>query len=157
MLARHIARRLTGRDVEMSRGVALRLLLHRWPDNVRELESVVERLAVEAGDGDMLTEPQWLASLLETESGMRGPSEPAYGPGDRRSWDTPVGSSRSAVAPSAVRPAASRPVRPTGPELESQLRELAGNVRSLAEQLGVSRNTLYKWFKRYGIEPDSFR
>jgi DNA-binding NtrC family response regulator len=161
LLVRHIAKRLTGRDVQMTRGVALRLILHRWPDNVRELEAVVERLAVEAGDGDTLTEPQWLVSLLDSESTT--PVPPERSSAARRSWESAAPVAPAAVpaavpAPAAApAPASARPVRPSGPELEEQLRQLDGNVRSLAEQLGVSRNTLYKWFKRYGIDPGSFR
>ena len=139
ILARHFARRFGGGDLPLSRGLVLRLLLHRWPDNVRELEAVVERLMVTAGDEPVVAEPSWLADVL-------GPDPSAH------AEPVPAGAPAGAVAPPVP-----RAPRPDGPALRALLAGLGGNVRELSEQLGVSRNTLYKWFRRHDIDPADYR
>ena len=32
-----------------------------------------------------------------------------------------------------------------------------GNVRAVSKDFGVARNTLYRWFKEYELEPEEFR
>jgi DNA-binding NtrC family response regulator len=140
VLARHFARRYGHGDVRLSRALVLRLLLYRWPDNVRELEAVVERLMVTADDGDVVQEPAWLADLLGVD-GADG--DPSVTPVESRPPDQPVPPPRSP--------------RPDAETLRRMLAGLGGNVRELSEQLGVSRNTLYKWFRRHGIDPADFR
>ncbi|MEC7949026.1 MAG: sigma 54-interacting transcriptional regulator [Myxococcota bacterium] len=139
MLAQHFARKFIGRDVGFSRGLMLRLLLYRWSDNVRELEAVVERLMVTAGETPVVAEPSWLAELLGQDGSaadaMTGPGQ-ADGAGPRMR----------------------RPVeRPSLATLQEMLSGTSGNVRALSERLGVSRNTLYKWFRHHGIDPADFR
>ncbi len=140
LLAGHFARQHAGRSLGLTRPVALRLLLHRWPANVRELEAVIERLVVTAIEGDALGEPAWLAEQLGQAEEVTGelPSTPGAAEDDD----------------DARRPRARRPGEET---LVRHLRSADGNVRVLASQLGVSRNTLYKWFRKYGIDPDAYR
>ena len=140
LLARHFARRFAGADVRLSRSLVLRLLLHRWPDNVRELEAVVERLMVTAGGTDVVAEPAWLADLLGQD------------PAGDLSSETPVESQ-----PPEVPVPPPRAPRPDAAALREMLDGLGGNVRELSEQLGISRNTLYKWFRRHGIDPADHR
>ena len=140
ILARHFARRYAGGEVRLSRGLVLRLLLHRWPDNVRELEAIVERLMVTVGDARVVSEPAWLADVLGQAPASESPSVTPMEP-------QPPGS--PAQPPRAP--------RPDEAALRGLLAGLGGNVRELSEQLGVSRNTLYKWFRRHGIDPADYR
>ena len=134
-LAAHLAARHAGGDVTLSRAVMLRLLLHRWPDNVRELEAVIERLLVTAPGRSPVPEPSWLADTVGVGHRSAPGGSPAFGPS----------------------PAASTPERPDGPTLRRLLGELGGNVQELSTRLGVSRNTLYKWFRKHEIDPAGFR
>jgi DNA-binding NtrC family response regulator len=112
----------------------LRLLCHAWPGNVRELEAVVERLVVEQPGAGSLDLPDWLPEVL-------GPSS-----GDTRAEEIPPEASRAA-----------RPTCPEPDELRRLLVDSGGNVRALAEALGVSRNSLYRWLRAAGVDPDSTR
>ena len=136
LLAGHFGRRYGNHDPRFSRAVMLRLLLYRWPDNVRQLEAIIERLMVTTDAGTVVQEPTWLAALLG-EDGDGTASAGAELPAPR--------SSRVSVE------------RPDGARLRALLSSLGGNVQELSAQLGVSRNTLYKWFRKHDIDPADFR
>jgi DNA-binding NtrC family response regulator len=53
-LARAAAAEVLHRPIALKRRLALRLLQHDWPRNVRELQSVVGRLAIEQQEADVL-------------------------------------------------------------------------------------------------------
>jgi DNA-binding NtrC family response regulator len=128
-LARHflarepLERRLTGQAAE-------RLVLHPWPRNVRELQSVVRRLCLRAGDRMEITRDDVAAVL-----------DPPVGP------DVP--------APRPARPA--RTSVPARDELVELLSALHGNVSRLAERYGKDAKQIYRWLKRHGIDPQSYR
>lgn len=113
------------------------LLRYHWPRNVRELQMFVERLAIEtAGQAGPLEMPAVLERLLESE-----PEQQA-----------------AAAEPAApVEVPAKRKQRPDADELRRLLAAADGNVTSLATELGVGRNTLYRWLKAAGIDVDEFR
>ena len=46
----------------------------------------------------------------------------------------------------------SRRRTPTVEELESRLLHHGGNISALAEELGVARNTVYRWVGKLGID-----
>ena len=46
-LARHFAERFSGRPMGLSHTLALTLIRHHWPGNVRGLEGVIERIVLE--------------------------------------------------------------------------------------------------------------
>ncbi|MBI4700750.1 MAG: sigma-54-dependent Fis family transcriptional regulator [Deltaproteobacteria bacterium] len=99
---------------------------HSWPGNIRELENVVVRAAIMA-QGDAIR-PEHLPPLGTPLSAQPSPSEQ---PGEER-------------------------VR-TLEEIERDhiafaLRAKRGNIRSAAAALGVTRATIYKKMKRYGLE-----
>ncbi|HEY6640872.1 sigma-54-dependent Fis family transcriptional regulator [Povalibacter sp.] len=97
------------------------LLAYRWPGNVRELRNVI-RTALAICDGGVVR----LRDL---------PSEV-----------------REVAAPEAMpTPAPGRPMRAGKDELLHEMRECGGNMSRTAERLGVSRNTLYRRCKRFGI------
>jgi len=134
VLARQFLARQTGRPVRLARRLTLRMLDHDWPGNVRELEAFVERLAVAQADRDELVLEPWGERLLTPAERRAPPPDPVASPAPRQ-----------------------RPVRPARPELEAMLARVGGNVRALSETLGVSRNTLYRWFKEEGIAPAAWR
>lgn len=94
---------------------------YHWPGNVRELKNVILRAAA-------------VASRPEIAAG-----DLVLGPAD---------------APSRLEPAHGVPE--SSPELErvelmSTLDACAWNFRRTAHQLGISRMTLYRWLRKYGI------
>ncbi len=100
------------------------LLAHPWPGNLRELRNVIE-FAAAVCRGDQIT-PGDLPEYLNQEStALRPHSEP---PRDL-----------SIDVPEAV-------------ELRAQLKACRWNVTAAASALGISRMTLYRRMKRYGIE-----
>jgi len=108
---------------------AARLLLaHDWPGNVRELEQVLSTAAVLA---------------------RRAPIEAEHLPETMRA----VGSQHGTPASAALSPAQEA----QRAELETLLREHAGNVAAVARALGKSRVQVHRWMTRYAIDPEAFR
>jgi DNA-binding NtrC family response regulator len=130
-IALHIARRLRGSDTTISRPLALELLKQTWPDNVRGLAAMIETAAVDA-EGSELTLTDRVRARLED----MGRDEQSSSP------------------PSAL---AYRKQRPEKAYLESRFVELDCNVKAFAGELGIARNTLYRWFQEAGIDPKSLR
>ncbi|MBW2529708.1 MAG: sigma-54-dependent Fis family transcriptional regulator [Deltaproteobacteria bacterium] len=106
---------------------------HRWPGNVRELENAMARAVIMAGQGPIRPEHLPEVQLLSESSGA---SESAEDPG--------VPSSRRAGGRSLKEVEREHIVR--------VLREQGDNIKATAAVLGVSRTTLYKKLKDYGIE-----
>jgi transcriptional regulator with PAS, ATPase and Fis domain len=105
-----------------------RLRSHDWPGNVRELRSVVRRAAV-IGEVPLIT-----------AADLTGLDEGAFG----------------AVLPASV-PAASRAVPRPGSDAEraalvAALRRTGENITLTAQELGVSRVTLYRMLRRHRID-----
>lgn len=122
-----VAQRL-GRDpLVMSEGAMDRLLAYRWPGNVRELRNLFERLHLIAS-GPVVTEGDLPASFRPPQPG-------------------PV--------PDAIAPlAAEEPASLTDLEEQAIRRALVaaeGNLTRVATVLGISRPTLYRKLKAYGI------
>ena len=63
-----------------------------------------------------------------------------------RKGDTPV--------PEAA-PQARREV--DGEELRALLKRHGGKVTAVASELGIGRNTLYRWLRKYSIDLDDYR
>jgi transcriptional regulator of acetoin/glycerol metabolism len=99
-----------------------RLLLYRWPGNVREMRNVLERALILAGDGALVE-----VSHLPTEI-RRG----------RRS--------------SATRYEAMSLDDVQHKHIERTLRFHKGNRTHAARELGISRATLIKKIKDYGLD-----
>ncbi|MCA9521766.1 MAG: sigma 54-interacting transcriptional regulator [Myxococcales bacterium] len=104
------------------------MALHDWPRNVRELKKLVRRLPyVTRGE-----RPVDLDDLpLEI-------AERVF-----RRMEENDGSSGSGA--------------PTPDELIQALRQSGGNVSQLAQLLGRDRKQIYRWLKRYQIDPDEYR
>ncbi|OLC53452.1 MAG: hypothetical protein AUH92_06010 [Acidobacteria bacterium 13_1_40CM_4_69_4] len=109
---------------------------YRWPGNVRELRNVIERAAILCAGGTEIG-PDHLP-LLAMES-------------------TP-GRARGAQASSArdiARPDPPRRMQDAERDLlETTLRSHGWNVRAAARNLGISRGTLYRKARKYGIALD---
>jgi two-component system NtrC family response regulator len=116
----------------LSAQAAERLVLHPWPRNVRELRSAMRRLALQLGDRVEVTRAD---VELVLEAPAVAPIEP------------PARPSRGA----------SRSDTPTREELATRLAELRGNVSQLAGHYAKDAKQIYRWLKRYRLDPDSYR
>jgi DNA-binding NtrC family response regulator len=138
--AREVGRELAG----MAPDARSLLLEQRWPGNVRQLRNVILQAVVREETG-RLTSESLKTSLARAPAPGRGP-----GPG---------GAPQPAADPLDQFPSDLAAARV---QLERLLlrRELAtqkGNVRAVADALGVSRQTLYAKLKEHGLDPDGFR
>jgi DNA-binding NtrC family response regulator len=104
------------------------LALHTWPLNVRELEKIISTAAVLTG-GD---KPIALRDLPEPIA--RVLSAPAAAGG------------RRTTGPS-----------PTPAQIEESLRRYEGNVADVSRELGKHRAAVWRWIKKFGLDPQKFR
>jgi sigma-54 dependent transcriptional regulator, acetoin dehydrogenase operon transcriptional activator AcoR len=106
------------------------LALHGWPLNVRELEKIISTAAVLTG-GDkpiaLRDLPEPIARVLSAPAGT--------GAGVRRT-----------SGPS-----------PTPAQIEESLRRYEGNVADVSRELGKHRAAVWRWIKKFGLDPQKFR
>jgi sigma-54 dependent transcriptional regulator, acetoin dehydrogenase operon transcriptional activator AcoR len=115
-------------------GVALELLLsHDWPGNIRELRNAIrsalaicEQRTIRVGDLPVDIKPRQMKALPRLMDNNR--------------------TSSAAVCPEAPLQAAERDA------LIRAIEEQHGHMTAVAAQLRISRNTLYRKIKRYGIQ-----
>ncbi len=98
LLIRHAASRYAGDEVVIEPRLVLTLLRHPWPGNVREVEAVIERIALESPTADRLVAFEGLDELLgvapshEAMTATHGPvPEPFIVTSDGMSFTTPDG------------------------------------------------------------------
>jgi len=129
-LAIHFAAAAGKCPVVLTSEFAQAILLCDWPGNARSLEALVERTVIEHGTEAPLPVPDW--------------------------WTEEVGYlARPEEVP--VQPQPSSTVRPGRDEVERCLARHGGHVTNAAQELGVARNTLYRWLKRWGIDLEDLR
>ena len=104
------------------------LQLAEWPGNVRQLRHVIERACL-LSDGRMLTERE-LATALAAAGG---------------------GAARPVSAPAAPKPNPNRMSTAQRDQIARVLQEVGGNKTAAAQQLGMSRRSLYRWIERLDI------
>ncbi len=128
-------RSFVGEDAPpLSSDAAEALLVHAWPQNIRELKHVAERTKLFARNLDVI---EWSALPSQVrESEVSTPS----GSVDR----TAGGGTEDLDLPSKS-------------ELLTLLEEHGGNVAGVARARGKHRQQVYRWLKRYGIDASSFR
>jgi transcriptional regulator with PAS, ATPase and Fis domain len=104
------------------------LALHAWPLNVRELEKIISTAAVLTG-GD---KPIALRDLPE-----------------------PI--ARVLTAPAAAGARRATGPSPTPAQIEESLRRYEGNVADVSRELGKHRAAVWRWIKKFGLDPQKFR
>jgi transcriptional regulator with PAS, ATPase and Fis domain len=104
------------------------LALYHWPGNVRELEKVITRASVLARDEDSIGTEHLPTAIASMPGRLR------Y---------APVGA--------ICRPS------PTAIELEQLLQRSGGNVLRLAREIDRKPAVIYRWCRRFRIDPDDFR
>jgi len=130
-LARGVAERVAGFPVRFHPKVAERFLLHHWPQNIRELQGVVERVVVRAG-----------RPVVVGPDPAINPDLPGAGRRPRAETAPSGGSAKTRLSPD---------------DLRRLLAANDGNMKACAEAAGVGRNTFYRWVRQAGIDPASFR
>lgn len=105
------------------------LALYAWPGNVRELEKVMLNADLLSRDSEVVTLEHLPAAI-------------ASGPG------------RVKAAPPG---AAMRPPPPSPRQLEQLLAQHHGNIQRIARELGRTPPLIYRWCKRFKLDPDRYR
>ncbi len=127
-LTRHLLARLDAADRAMSPALAEALLLHPWPLNVRGLVNVLA-VAARAGGRD---------SPLDL----------------RPEVEAVLAANRAIVGDEPERPPAGEPTRE---QLADALTRFHGQVAAAARHLGGTRQQLYRWARKHGLDPQRFR
>ncbi len=118
----------------LSSELALQLLQHTWPLNVRELEQALLRGVALSSDGIISAAQMPTSSVPEPASA---------------SWKA-----RGAGTKTRVLTAEDERLRQ---QLLHELESAGGNVADVARKLGKARMQLHRWMKRLAIDPESFR
>src|SRR2546421_103630 len=105
----------------------------RWPGNIRELENEIERLVVLSGETE----------VIPPEVGQHGRAAPQEGP---------IGRFAALVEQGLGSDLATAVCQLEKDLIALGLRETHGNKSRLAARLGVSRTTLIKKIREYGLE-----
>jgi transcriptional regulator with GAF, ATPase, and Fis domain len=133
------ARLLTRESAERAQGLAFTaeavrvLLRYGWPLNIRELERCLQAGVVLAGSGTVET-AHFAPAVQAVESQPRHPH-------------------------STPRPAEllSDEDLKRCEDIAAALKATEGNITAAAQALGKHRMQLYRWLRRYGIDPKSYR
>jgi transcriptional regulator with PAS, ATPase and Fis domain len=104
------------------------LCLHNWPGNVRELAKVLETADALAADEDVITIEHLPAAIARTPERLR--------------YTPHVHTGRPPPSPA---------------ELEELLRKFSGNVARVAREIDRKPPLIYRWCRRYKLDPESFR
>lgn len=158
----HFVRSEAGGDRPVTAELMEALLLHSWPMNVRELLKLARRLCtlVEAEHGfDLPLLPQAISRLM----GDRLKRERPAPSDDRLRRDGAASPGAEGSYPSTLETPDSEPAQideagvPNRAALESALQATKGNVRLAAEQNHWHRTQVYRWIRRYRLDPDRYR
>jgi len=118
-----------------------KLMLHRWPLNVRELRSLVQILVSEC-------DPRSRRLPLSAEAFRRMATYARV--------DGAAGSTPTSVITGKARPA-SQADAITLEALTQLLADCGGNVADMAKALGKHRYQVYRLLKRHNLDPDDYR
>jgi sigma-54 dependent transcriptional regulator, acetoin dehydrogenase operon transcriptional activator AcoR len=129
----------------MSAQFAEALLLHGWPMNVREVRKLAERVS-SLSSGARRLELSHLPEAMQRRIRAREASAgeaPADPPRAPSGGDPPAEPDETQI--------------PDREALEAALMRARGNVSRAALKNGWHKTQVYRWLKRYGIDPKSFR
>ncbi|MEW6077109.1 MAG: sigma 54-interacting transcriptional regulator [Thermodesulfobacteriota bacterium] len=104
-----------------------RLMHYPWPGNVRELRNVIEYAMVLCHEGDIGID-HLPSKIIDSENGEKDHAS--------RTWKSHS---------------------PDRTALIQALARCNGNQSEAARLMGVSRVTIWKWIRKYGIDPDAIR
>jgi two-component system NtrC family response regulator len=120
---------LMGRQFKRMETMAFQALcLHNWPGNVRELAKVLETAAALSADEPVITIEHLPGAIAHTPERLR--------------YTPHVHSGRPPPSPA---------------ELEELLRRFSGNVARVAREIDRKPPLIYRWCRRYQLDPESFR
>jgi transcriptional regulator with PAS, ATPase and Fis domain len=105
------------------------LALHTWPGNVRELEKVIGNAELLARDAEAIGLDHIPVAIADNPSRLKSQSSGTPG----------------------------RPPPPSAAELEALLLRFHGNVLRVARELGRTPPLIYRWCRRFKLEPERFR
>lgn len=139
--------------LSFSRPVLEKLAGYDWPGNVRELQNIVRRAAINRNGNEIASVPL----LFQNGTGEESTTSP---PAAEPVKENPSAEEEKQNAPAEQPPAV--PLPHYGKELLLKNAELqtiikayevaGGNQTKTAEILGISRSSLYRKLKKYGIE-----
>ncbi len=142
LLAEHFLAQLApGLEIFQSASFVEAMVLHDWSMNVRELRSVMQRLALD------LPAPRPGDGVIELDADSLRGELAAMAPTHRDPTPT---------APSRPSPPRTR-APPTRAVLEDLLTAAGGNVAEVARHLGVARRQVYRWLQRHELDAESYR
>ncbi len=120
---------------------------YSWPGNVRQLVNTIER-AVNIAQGEIL-EPRHLPeNILMAETGKE--VVPSF------FADTPHIPGASAIPQDTVK-SVRHHKKPTKDMLLQAIENCDGNISVACTELGISRSTIYRYMRKFGIEVDQIR
>lgn len=138
-IAQHLLRLLApDRTFDWAPDAVEALLLYDWPMNVRELHAVMQRVA-------LLETAESIVRLSRLPEAVRTVANPPASP-------TPIAPG-AALAP-APRLSSRAPDQET---LTHLLSRSGGNVAQVAKALNKDRKQVYRWLRKYGLDPEAFR
>jgi transcriptional regulator with PAS, ATPase and Fis domain len=118
------------------------LLLYDWPQNVREVRSVAERLRIDGVTDSLRERLRSRTAQPSVQIQAKGEEPDAHAPRSPEPRKTP----RSYPLPI-----------PSKEQLTALLRQHQGVVQYVAEELKCSRRQARRWMETCGLDPEKFR